>query len=259
MDLGLQGRTAVVTAGGAGIGRAITEAFIGEGVRVVTADLDVSGIKNLEGVTAVELNLLDPLGPASLVETAAEAHGGIDILVNVLGAARDRSGGFTSLDDSEWHWAFEVNFMGMVRTTRAAIPYLQAAEKGGSIVSIASDAGRQADPFYMDYCAAKASVISLAKSLSLAYAPQVRSNVVSPGPTLTPGFVGFFEGGLAESWGMTVSEAIDHFAKNIRQIPMGRMGEPREVANVVLFLASELARQVTGSEYCVNGGIISAA
>jgi NAD(P)-dependent dehydrogenase (short-subunit alcohol dehydrogenase family) len=257
MDLGLTDRVVVVTAAGSGLGLAITRGFAREGAKVVAADLDPAALADIPGVTAHTVDLLAPDGGRRLADAAIDEHGRIDVLVNALGGPAHRPGGFLSIDDEGWRWSFDMNFMGMVRTSRAVIPHMQ--RKGsGAIVSIASDAGRQADPFFLDYCAAKAAVLSLSKSLSIEFAPTIRSNAVSPGPSRTPGLVGFFERHVAPEWDMSTEEAIEHFVKDIRKLPAGKLGEPEDVANAVLFLASDVARQVTGSEYCVDGGVIHA-
>jgi NAD(P)-dependent dehydrogenase (short-subunit alcohol dehydrogenase family) len=257
VDLGLADRVAVVTAGGAGIALAIVEALVAEGVKVVTADLDVSQLAGRDGVQAVEADLLAPGAAEELVKVAIESHGRLDILVNCLGAARPRVDGFGAMTDDDWRWGLDVNLMGMVRVTRAALPHLESAPHGGVIVSIGSDAAREAFPLFMDYGVAKAAVLSLSKALSRAYAPRVRVNVVSPGPTRTASFEGFFAG-IAEERGITIDEVEHHFATEVRNIPTGRVGRPAEVAAVVLFLVSDRAAQVTGSEYCVNGGVLHA-
>ncbi|HZO37507.1 MAG TPA: SDR family oxidoreductase [Solirubrobacteraceae bacterium] len=257
MELGLEGRSAVVTATGSGLGLAIARALAGEGVNVTGADIDPSAVEGVAGVTTARVDLLTDEGARQAVEQAVEQHGRIDILVNALGGPAHRPDGFLGADDDGWRRTIDLNFMAMVRTCRAAIPHMQA-QGGGSIVSIASDAGRQADPFFFDYCAAKAAVLSLSKSLSIEFAPTIRSNAVSPGPTRTPGLVGFFDKHVAPEWGMSTDAAIEHFVKDVRKLPAGRLGEPEDVANVVLFLASDISRQVTGSEYCVDGGVIQA-
>lgn len=258
MDLGLNGRVAVVTAAGSGLGLAIAKKLAGEGAMVVAGDLDPGALDGVASVTSHRLDLLAPESGQQLVDAAISEHGRIDVLVNALGGPAHRPDGFLSVDDEGWRWSFDMNFMGMVRTSRAAIPHMQH-QGGGSIVSIASDAGRQADPLFLDYCAAKSAVLSLSKSISIEFAPTIRSNAVSPGPSRTPGLVGFFERHVAPDWGMNTDQAIEHFVKNVRKMPAGRLGEPEDVANVVLFLASDVSRQVTGSEYCVDGGVIQAA
>ena len=258
MDLHLSGRVAIVTAAGSGIGLAIAQALAEEGAKVVAADLDAAALDELPGITCHRLDLLAPDAAQTLTDEAIREHGRIDILVNALGGPEHRPGGFLSIDDDGWRGSFDMNFMGMVRTSRTVIPHMERQNEG-SIVSIASDAGRQADPFFLDYCAAKAAVLSLSKSLSIEFAPAIRSNAVSPGPSRTPGLVGFFERHVAPEWGMGTEEAIEHFVKDIRKLPAGKLGDPEDVANAVLFLASDVSRQVTGSEYCVDGGVIQAA
>jgi NAD(P)-dependent dehydrogenase (short-subunit alcohol dehydrogenase family) len=258
MDLGLSERVAVVTAAGSGLGLAIAQGLAREGAKVVAADLETSALVDLPGVSCHRLDLLAPESAQALADAAIAEHDRIDVLVNALGGPAHRPDGFLAIDDDGWRWAFDMNFMGMVRASRAVIPHMQR-QGGGSIVSIASDAGRQSDPFFLDYCAAKAAVLSLSKSLSIEFAPTIRSNAVSPGPSRTPGLVGFFDRHVAPEWGMTTEDAIEHFVKDIRKLPAGRLGEPEDVANAVLFLASDVSRQVTGSEYCVDGGVIQAA
>lgn len=258
MDLHLTDKVAVVTAGGSGLGLAIAEGLAREGAKVVAADLNPAALDGLPGVSCHRLDLLRPESAQMLADAAIAEHGRIDVLVNALGGPAHRPGGFLSIDDDGWRWSFDMNFMGMVRTSRAVIPHMQR-QGGGAIVSIASDAGRQADPFFLDYCAAKAAVLSLSKSLSIEFAPTIRANAVSPGPSRTPGLVGFFERHVAPEWGMDTEDAIQHFVKDIRKLPAGRLGEPEDVANAALFLASDVSRQVTGSEYCVDGGVIQAA
>jgi NAD(P)-dependent dehydrogenase (short-subunit alcohol dehydrogenase family) len=258
VDLSLRDRVAVVTAAGSGLGLAIAQALAREGAKVVAADLDPAALQDVAGVTCHRLELLEPESAHRLADVAVVEHGRIDVLVNALGGPAHRPGGFLSIDDDAWRWSFDMNFMGMVRTSRAVIPHMQRQGRG-SIVSIASDAGRQADPLFLDYCAAKAAVLSLSKSLSIEFAPAIRSNAVSPGPSRTPGLVGFFERHVAPEWNMGTEEAIEHFVQRVRKLPAGKLGEPEDVANAVLFLASDVSRQVTGSEYCVDGGVIQAA
>jgi NAD(P)-dependent dehydrogenase (short-subunit alcohol dehydrogenase family) len=257
MELGLNDKVAIVTGGASGIAKATVETFLGEGVKVVTADRDVGPLADLE-VEAVELDLLDPASPQKLVDRAVELHGGIDIVVNAVGGLIPKTNGFTAITEEDWDWTLGLNLRCMIRTCRAAIPVL-LERGGGAIVSIASDQGRQPDPIFAEYAAAKAGVLSVSKTLSLEYSGRgIRSNAVSPGPTLTPGLRGPLAE-MAKEWGLSTDAAIDKFVKEIRQIPIGRIGEVQDIANVIAFLASDLAANVTGSEYCSDGGIIVAA
>jgi NAD(P)-dependent dehydrogenase (short-subunit alcohol dehydrogenase family) len=257
MTFNLEGKVAIVTGGGAGIGHAIVNLLVAEGALVVTADRDLSQLEGLN-VVALNVDLASPDGGPRLVDLAIETHGRLDIVVNAVGGLVPRVGGFTEITDEDWDWTLALNLRCMIRTTRAALPHLIDAG-GGSIVSIASDQGRQPDPLFGDYAVAKAGVLSVSKIISLEYAKHgIRSNAVSPGPTLTPGFSGPLAD-MASAWGVTPEEAIHRFVHEIRKIPLGRLGDPREIANVVCFLASDLASNVTGSDYCADGGITVAA
>ena len=124
-------------------------------------------------------------------------------------------------------------------------------------MSVAADAARHPEPFFVDYCTAKAGVLALATSLSIEFGPRgIRSNCVTPAPTHTTQFVEFFERSAAPEWGMTTEEAIDHFARNIRRLPLGRVGEPEDVAHAIAFLASDVSSHVTGADCRVDGGVI---
>jgi NAD(P)-dependent dehydrogenase (short-subunit alcohol dehydrogenase family) len=134
-DLGLAGRSAVVTGAGRGIGLAIVEALLGAGARVVagsrrrTDALDAL-VKGGAELTVVELDLTEPGAPAELVEEAVAGYGGVDVLVNNVGAVRPRVDGFQAVSDADWDWAFTINFMAAVRATRAALPHLIASGDG---------------------------------------------------------------------------------------------------------------------------------
>jgi NAD(P)-dependent dehydrogenase (short-subunit alcohol dehydrogenase family) len=257
LDFGLEGKVVVVTGGGAGIARAVVETMLGEAAAVVTADRDVAPLAGLD-LEAVELDLLDPAAPQALIDRAVERHGRVDVLVNALGGLVPKLNGFTAITEEDWDWTLNFNLRVTIRTIRAALPAMLKGG-GGSIVSIASDAGRQPDPVFVEYCAAKAGVLSVSKAISIEYADRgIRSNAVSPGPTLTPGLeVGLGE--MAVEWGVSTEAAIERFIKEVREVPLGRIGQVQDIANVVAFLASDLAANVTGSEYCANGGTIHAA
>jgi NAD(P)-dependent dehydrogenase (short-subunit alcohol dehydrogenase family) len=255
MDLGLKDRRVVVTGAGSGIGLAVTEILVAEGARVVAADLETSALITLgEPVIAVTADLGSPNGPQEVVDRAVDELGGLDILVNNVGIFPYRES-FLSTTDEDWSAVLNLNFMSMVRACRAAVPHLKASGHG-SIVSIASECGRQPDVFFVDYSVSKAAMLNLSKSLANEFGPAVRSNIVSPGPTRTPAWdkPGGFAHSLAKDYGMTPDEAVHHFATDVRKLPSGRLGKPEEVATVVALLASDLSAQVTGAEYTVNGG-----
>lgn len=260
MELDLAGRVAVVTGGGSGIGLAVVKRLVEEGASVFAGDLAVENLQSLRGpgkLRTVEVDLGSTDGPRTLVDRAMDAFGGIEILVNCVGMAPIREG-FASLTDEDLQRTMDVNFMSMLRSCRAAIPAMVAAGRG-SIVSVASDAGRMPDPFFVDYALSKAAMLSLSKTLSIEFGPNgVRSNIVTPGPIRTPMWdrPGGFADSLAEMYGVDREAAIERFAKQERRLPLGRLGDPDEVAALCVFLTSDRAGFATGSDFSINGGSI---
>lgn len=257
MDLGLAGRVVLITGAGSGIGLAIARAYAAEGAQVVAADLDVTALEGIDTGPAPALSVVDLTEDAAIrgwVEGAATRFGGIDVLINNVGLAPYRDG-FLSVTDDEWKTLFELNLFAMIRASRAVIPFMIDGG-GGSIVNLASDAGRQPDPFFVDYATSKAAVLSVSKSISMEFGPHgIRSNCIAPGPTATPAMEVFLAS-LGQELGLTVEEAKIHFAREMRGLPLGRMNEPEDVARVALFLGSPASRQVTGSTYPVDAGSI---
>ncbi|MEV7232264.1 SDR family oxidoreductase [Polymorphospora sp. NPDC051019] len=255
MSDGLAGKVAVVTGAGSGIGLAVARSLAGAGCRVVMADLDPSACVDVgpagSGVP-VAVDLGTPDGVATLVEAATTRFGGVDVLVNNVALAPYRDT-FTAVDDAAWQRSWDVNVMSCVRLCRAVIP-LMAARGGGSVVNIGSEAARHPKPYLVDYAVTKAALLGLAKALSIEYGARgVRVNTVAPGPTRTSTMDSFLTA-LAGKLEIDVEAAADRFVNQMRGLPLGRMNEPEDVAEVVLFLAGDRSRQVTGSEYAVNAG-----
>lgn len=255
MDYGLQGKTVLITGGSSGIGLRAVEAFAHEGARVVVADRNPVSISISGAAHDVETHEVDVTDAASVnrwVDSACERHGGIDVLVNNAGLAPFRNG-FLSVTDDDWRALFETNLLGYIRVARAVIPHM-ISHRGGAIVHLASDIASQPDPFFVDYAASKSAVLSMSKSLSIEFGKYgIRSNCVAPGPTATPGMQEFLHR-LGQDRNLSADAARDYFVKDMRKLPLGRMSEPSDVAAVVLFLASDQARQVTGSSYRVDAG-----
>jgi len=252
MDLGLTDKVVLITGAGSGIGLATAVAFAAEGARVIALDLSTEALPGIDAVEAVAADLLADGAVETIVSDVVRRHGAVDVLVNNVGLAPFRDGFLTtSLDD--WRALFELNFFVAVRAARAVLPSM-VASGAGALVHLASDAGRQPDPFFVDYAVTKTALMSLSKSLSIEFGPHgIRSNCVAPGPTRTPAMSQFLDS-LAADLGIEPEYAPTHFAREMRQLPLGRMNEPEDVARVVLFLASAAAAQVTGSVYSVDAG-----
>jgi NAD(P)-dependent dehydrogenase (short-subunit alcohol dehydrogenase family) len=256
MDLGLDGRTAIVTGASRGIGLAVTRGLVTEGARVTagarksTAELDE--LAGTGQVQVVQVDLAEPDGPARLVAAAGDR---IDILVNNVGAAPARPGGFAEITDDDWLASLTLDLMAAVRTIRAALPIMAAAGKG-AIVNISSVNASLPDPGVMDYSAAKAALANFSKSLSKeAGRNGIRVNTVSPGPVATDLWLG--DHGVAA----TVSHATGASPQDVQsqaagQSVTGRFSRPEEVADLVLILASDRTANVTGADITIDGGLI---
>ncbi len=262
MDLGLQDKVVAVTGASQGIGLAVARAFAEEGARVVAgarrSSPELDALSAGAGVVPVAVNLATPTGPAALVERALENFGGLDVLVNNLGAGTVRSG-FLSVSDEEWQHTFDMNLFSAVRACRAALPPL-IGRGGGAIVNLASVNSFQPDPSVIDYCAAKAALASLSKALSMEFGSKgIRVNAVAPGPVRTPFWVG--PGGVADQ----IAEAAGTDRDGALRIAAAGWGglaldgfftEPQEVAALVVLLASGRLGNVTGSTYVTDGGLL---
>jgi len=259
MHTGLQHKTVLITGAATGIGRATALAFAREGARLALLDIDLDGLQALENdITALggeaagfAADLSAAEGMDDAISQALSRFSGVDVLVNNVGTGAIRS--FDELGDDEWLATLNLNFMSCVRATRALLPTLR--ERKGVIVNNASDLARQPEAVPIDYSASKAAILALTKGLARAEGPHVRINAVAPGPIWTPFWTK--PGGFAETFGkhynMEPQAAVEHEMKQ-RQLPMARLGTAEEVANVIVFLASDLASFVTSSVWGVDGG-----
>ncbi|MFI1198875.1 SDR family oxidoreductase [Streptomyces sp. BHT-5-2] len=247
-------KTAVVTGASKGIGLAVTRCLEEDGFRVVGAARTVTQELKEASSLAVSVDLATPEGPAELIRQAHAAFGSVDVLVNNVGAFSPRTSGFAVIDDAEWQHTFELNFFGVVRTIRAALPHLVASQ--GAIVNVSSARARGPQPPTVDYGAAKAALTNLSKALSMELGPKgVRVNTVSPGPTRTPAWTDAdgFGAGLAAAAGKSLEEFLEGFP-GMAGLTTGRLTEPEEVAEVVRMLASGRTRAVNGADFVVDGG-----
>jgi NAD(P)-dependent dehydrogenase (short-subunit alcohol dehydrogenase family) len=210
-------------------------------------------------VTPVAVDLAAPGGPAELVERAVAEHGRVDVLVNNVGAVKIRTEGFFAVSDEEFEWAMQMNFFIALRTTRAALKSMVGAGSG-AIVNVASvNAFFEPDGGTIDYGAAKAALVNLAKSLSQEFGPQgIRVNSVSPGPVATDLWLG--DHGVAQTvaaaTGTDADTARAQVIEGIGGFATGNFTQPEEVANIVAFLASPRSANVTGANYVIDGGLI---
>jgi len=263
MDTGLQDKIVLVTGAAKGIGRATALAFAREGAQLALLDIDADGLAEVKseaeaigvGVAVAATDLSTGYGVSKGIDALLQVYSGqLDILVNNVGSGAIRT--FDQLTDEAWEATLQLNFMSYVRACRKVLPILRQ-RTGGVIINNASDLARQPEPVPIDYSASKAAVLALTKGLARAEGPQVRVNAVAPGPIWTPFWTK--PGGFAETMGqfhnMPPQEAVEHEMK-LRQLPLARLGTPEEVANVIVFLASDLAAFVTSAVWGVDGGSV---
>ena len=253
----LAGRVAIITGAATGIGRASARLFARAGARLALADVRAAelaeAVAEVAGAgghaIAVEADLADPSAGAAVVEAAVRAHGRLDVLFNNAGVGTMVVGGTVetiSLD--HWMLAQDVNVRAMYLVSRAAVPHLRAAG-GGAIVntsSVSAFRGRPERPSHA-YAASKGAVLSLTRAMAASYGrDRIRVNAICPGvirTRLTADIVAGAERAAAEGTG----------------IPLGRVGEPEDVARCALFLASDDASFITGAHIVVDGGAMALA
>lgn len=245
-------RVAVVTGGAKGIGSATVQALAREGASVVIGDVDAAAGGELmqqlradgHRVALVRADVAAPEAAQSLIDTAVDEFGGVDILINNAGIALARSTIETT--DDEWDRVLNVNLTGAWRCAKVAIPHLIRRGRG-AIVNVASNAGLVGFPNLAAYCASKGGLISLTRAMALDCAPHnIRVTAVCPGHTRTPMGEGF----------VAAQEDPDAFIEEFvqKRHPLGRMAEADEIARTILFLASEDASFVTGAILAADGG-----
>ncbi|HEU0337125.1 MAG TPA: SDR family oxidoreductase [Gaiellaceae bacterium] len=245
MELGLEGRACLVTGSTGGIGLAVARTLAEEGARVGTCGR--RGAPGVGEALHVSADLAQPGEPERAVAETAAALGGLDVLVNNVGVARQAR--FEEVPDEEWDAYWQLNVMSYVRAIRAALPHLRTSR--GAIVNVSSTAGKRPSTGMPHYSVTKAAVLSLSRLVADLYARDgIRCNAVTPGPTRTEAWLG--EGGLADQQG----DREQALAKAAAGRPLGRMAEPEEIAAVVAFLASDRASYVTGAAWSADGGTV---
>ncbi len=265
MDLGLSGRVAVVTGSSAGIGKAIAEALAREGASVVIGARGGERLEQTRGelaaigspIEAVVANVGTRAGADALIDAAVRRFGRLDMLINNAGGASGPAG-FLALSDDDWQRVWEQTLMSAVWCSRAAIPHMQR-QGGGSIIMIGSTSGHQPDVVVPHYNVAKAGLISLSKTLANSFGgDHIRVNIVCPGLTRTPAIektaVRRLEEAGQSTQDMSASEAVNAYWSSRRSFPLGRVGEPEDIAGLVTFLCSDRASWITGDCFNVDGG-----
>ncbi len=260
MELGFAGKTVIVTGGGSNIGRGISLAFAREQVNLTIADIDEAqarktaaqakelGAKTL--VVKTDVSNWDQV--QAMVQKALDSFGHIDVLVNNVGWTAERL--FMEKPRAEWEREIQLNLWGMINCTRAVLDPM-VAQKKGAVVSIGSDAGRMGEFREGVYAACKAGVMALTKTLAREVGKHgIRLNVVCPGTTIPAeeeevGETSMWAGTFGKGW--NTPEMRERIAK---VYPLRRIGQPEDVANAVVFLASDAASFITGQTLSVSGG-----
>jgi 2-hydroxycyclohexanecarboxyl-CoA dehydrogenase len=241
-----QDRVALVTGGASGIGQAVVRGLAARGARVGVCDLNAAGAEHAAaevGGLAVPMDVTDVASVRAGVAQAVDGLGPPDVLVNAAGW--DRIQRFLETDEAFWDQVIAINFRGVVATCHAVLPHM--VERGsGAVVNVASEAGRAGSSGEAVYAGAKGAVIAFSKSIAREVARHgVRVNVVTPGVTATP----FVERNVDEGHGKLM-DAI------VAATPLRRMSTPEEVAEAIIFLASDRAAFTTGETLSVSGGLV---
>lgn len=260
MDLGVQGKVAIVTGGAAGIGAAIVQGFVNEGCNVAIADINYDGAQRLaerisNGQTKILSIMTDVSKKASaddLVSMTMAEFGKIDILVNVAGTVHYLS--FLDVTEDEWDRVMNTNAKGVYLVIKAVVPHMIAA-KGGKIVNISSTAAKEGLAGFSHYAASKFAVTGLTQSLAKELAQyNINVNAVCPGVVRTAMWESNLDDILKKE-NLPRSRREQVFNSWIQQIPFKRPQTPEDIANVVLFLSSEVSINMTGTSIHVNGGM----
>jgi len=245
----LKGKTALITAAGQGIGRAIAEAFLAEGAEVVATDLDLGKLEGLRGAVRQKLDVRSTEAVEALAKEIDREVGPVEVLVNCAGFVHH--GSVLDCSEQDWDFSFDLNVKSMHRTIKTFLPAMLKRKKG-AIVNIASDASSvRGLPNRYVYGATKAAVIGLTKALAADFIKRgIRANAICPGTIQSPSLDQRIAA-LAESTEQPLAAVRRSF---IDRQPMGRLGTPQEVAMLAVYLASDESSFTTGHIHLVDGG-----
>jgi 2-keto-3-deoxy-L-fuconate dehydrogenase len=246
----LKGKTAVVTAAGQGIGRAIAEAMIAEGAKVIATDLDVGKLKSLKKAKVFALDMRSTKAVDDVAKKIVKDFGAPDILINCAGYVHQ--GNVLECSEQDWDFSFDLNVKSAHRLLRAFVPGM-LKNGGGSIIAIASAVSSiRGVPQRYVYGATKAAVIGLIKAVAADYIRQgIRANAICPGTIVSPSFEERVVSTAKKSGKSTRDTRTDFISRQ----PIGRLGTAQEVANLAVFLASDEASYITGQAHLVDGGM----
>ncbi|MEH7882977.1 SDR family oxidoreductase [Bacillus sp. JJ1609] len=258
MELQLSGKTAVIAASSQGLGKAIAEGLLREGVNVVVSGREEEKLKDVVAelkqigsgkVVFQRTDITNPEDIKQLIQTAVDQFGGVDILVNNAGGPP--AGSFETITDGQWQTAFELNLLSYIRLIRESLPFLK--EHGGKIINIASSSIKEPIPGLLLSNTFRTGIVGLTKTLAQELAQYgILINTVAPGRIATDR-VRHLDEVNAEK--MQISrEEVEERVKGT--IPLGRYGKPEEFAKVVVFLASDANSYMTGSSFLVDGGMV---
>jgi NAD(P)-dependent dehydrogenase (short-subunit alcohol dehydrogenase family) len=245
-ELKLAAKVAVVTGAASGIGRSIAQNLVGAGARVVGVDRNSEGVREacsrLDGeVLALGIDLTEDDAPSRIVEAAVERFGSVNVLVNCAGIFPSTPA--LEISRNEWERVFSINLRAPFLCSQEIVRWAVSNGRVASIVNVASSAGVVARPGVAHYCASKAALIMLTKALAVEWAEHgIRVNAVAPGLVETPGVTEL----------TSTEQGREEHRRKIARIPLARPGEPREIAEAVLYLTS--ASYVTGETLFVDGG-----
>ena len=257
MDLKLLNKVAVITGGNRGFGAATAALLVEEGAQVLITARDEKRLAETaarmrrdreSAVETLSADLTEPDSAEQISQAALDAFGRIDILVNCAGASQ--GGVFWEIPDKIWEDSLALKFMGTIRMIRAVIPQMQK-QKYGRIVTVAGNAGKQPGPRMLPGAAANAALLAVTAGLAQEVAADgIVVNAVNPGPSRTERWNALMTN-LASSSNTTVEDVEQGF---MADIPMNRLGEPEEIARLIVFLASDAAANMTGTSITADGG-----